>query len=173
MQNNNNYNLIQAMATAVNTQIQGIHAKIKAPKHENNNPRKFLKEIDKYLIKKRCLDKNQLMEVDELLEGQIKLWFKNKRDIIRDYEQFKVAFLEKFYSIPIKIDFKNKWANKKYKNDVSYQEYFYTQQNESRYLEPVITDYEVNFTIIRQMPDNVRASIASVDYGNSEGYKSV
>ncbi|KAF7997662.1 hypothetical protein HCN44_008835 [Aphidius gifuensis] len=141
----------------------------KIPKFDYNNPKKYLHDIDKYLTKKRCPNQNKLLEIERILEDKIQQWYESKNSTIRDYNRFKVAFLDKYYPTPSRLAFRDKWVNQKYNNNISFQEYFYTQQDQSKYIEPPMTVDEINCIIIKQMPQFIQNSFAaSIDYNNTD-----
>lgn len=177
-QNNNQFPNLnefgEVLAITLATQLQQLNtqykANIKKPQFKNHkNPKQFLEEIDKYLKLKNVRVEDHLVAIEEILEeGQVKIWLDNKLPCLNSLEQFKREFLNQFYSIPIQIEFKTRWLNSRFDKNMAYQEYFYTQQNAAKYLEPLMSPFETNFSIIRQFPQNIQDNLATIDFSNTE-----
>lgn len=140
---------------------------IKLPKFENEalkNPVEFLEELEKFCrLKNMNRDTDKMLVIENALEGRACCWFTVNR--INDFETFKQLFMEEFYSVPIKIKFKNNWSSRKYHEKIgSLQTYFYSQLKESEYIRPKLSAYETNYIILQQLPVRVRESLAVLDF---------
>ena len=79
------------------------------------NPRDFVEEIERYFrFKNVSNDVRKLI----ILNGRARIWMNFKRETIVTFEQFKLEFLNEFYSVPIKVKLENRWHSRKY----SYQD---------------------------------------------------
>ena len=52
-------------------------------------------------------------------------------------------------------------------DDKSLQTFYYKQMKKSKYLLPVMTDFEKNYSIVQQFPPGVRKSLASINYNDN------
>ena len=130
------------------------------------NPKEFLKNIERYLTIKRIKGMAKIIVVGEALVGRAKLWYEANE--FEEFAVFRDAFLEEFCSIPIQARLRLKWANRRYQQrDGTLVEYYYQQLKEAQYLEPRPTEYEIRYTIVSQMPEQVRSSMAAVNYNDS------
>lgn len=85
------------------------------------------------------------------------------RNNFNDYNEFKVAFQEELYSIPIQIKTKSKWVNTKFhEQHQNLQTFYYAQLKAANYLRPEISNYEKNYTII-QLPQSVKRTLAAMN----------
>lgn len=135
--------------------IQNLHIEIILPKFQNEtlkNPVEFLDELEKYFRVRNIKEEKKIFVTEHALEEKASLWFHLKEQF-RNFEDFKVQFLEEFYSIPIRVRFKKSWMESHC--DLQREtllNYFYRQLQKSRYFIPRISDFEVNYNIIYQYP---------------------
>lgn len=105
--------------------------------------------------------------IEQALEGRAGLWFETKNNLT-NYEQFKESFMNEFYSIPIRVRFKNAWNDRQYNpQKESLQTYYYEQVKKARYFKPTLSEYEINYTIIQQYPLWIRQNLAVINYNDS------
>ena len=145
---------------------EGLLINIKLPKYdgENSNPMEFLDKIEKYFRRKSIADHEKLPTIEDALEKRAHAWYEARLNPFLDYNQFKRAFVEEFYSPESKIKYKDLWKEKKFKvQDGSLLQYFNEQRRTAKYLVSV-NEYEINYTIINQLPLFARDALASLDY---------
>lgn len=169
---------IQDQQRAVNTEeittiisnVQNFQIDIKMPKFKDDyerNPIEFLEEMKRFFKAKNVKQEKKMTIVEHALEGRASLWM-DLQNNIENYDQFKVRFLEEFYSVPIRVQFKNAWLERRYNaQKESLQTYYYRQVKDARYFRPELTEYEVNYNIIQQYPAWIKERLVTVDYNNS------
>lgn len=152
--------------------LQTMQLDVKPPKFSDEwkrNPLEFIEALEKFFKIKDVKENKKLIMAEHSLEGKAQIWINLNNNFI-SYSQFKLAFLNEFYSIPIRVKAKNTWANKKYceyMNNTSLQTYFYMQMKEADYLIPKLLEYEKIFTIVQQLPVWVKESLAGVNFENA------
>ena len=155
--------------TAIIGNMQNLHVDIKLPKFSNEterNPVEFLEEMERFFKLKSINNERRMMMIEHALGGKAAIWFELKINF-DSYEQFREQFLEEFYSIPIRVIFKNQWMDRRCSiNEESLQTYYYRQVRDARYFIPKLTSYEINYSIIQQYPIWIRETLATVDYSN-------
>ncbi|KAK2575275.1 hypothetical protein KPH14_007660 [Odynerus spinipes] len=116
--------------------LKNLHVNINIPKFiEENNPVEYIEDTERYFKLKNVSSEQQLVVIENIIEGRVKVWYNAIRDRIATFAEFRQAFLEEFYSIPIKVRFKNQWATRRYRpSDGSMHSYFYKQLKETRSL---------------------------------------
>jgi len=160
---------IEEVATMISN-VQNFNLDIKMPKMKDeltSNPMEFLEELEKYFKIKNVKEDRKILIVEHSLEGRASLWFELQNNI-QNYEEFKERFLEEFYSVPTRVQFKNSWMERRYNSyKESLQTYYYMQIKESRYFIPKLSDYEINYKIIQQYPTWVKETLATINYADS------
>lgn len=131
------------------------------------NPVEFLEEMDKFFKLKNIKAEKKMMVIEHALTGRASLWFETK-PVFETYEGFRQSFLDEFYAIPSRVQFKNNWMDRRYNaQKESLQTYYYQQIKDARYFIPKLTEYEVNYSTIQQYPVWVKETLATVDYNDS------
>lgn len=102
--------------------------------------------------------------VAHALTDKASLWLEINE--IENYEILKAKFIDEFYSIPIRVRFKNTWNARRYDQKSSLQSHYYSQIKESRYFLPQLSKYEINYAIIQQCPTWIRENLTTIDYNN-------
>lgn len=126
----------------------------------------FVEGLEKFFKIKNVKDDRKMLIVEHALEGKASLWL-DLRQNIQNYNEFKEQFLDEFYSVPTRVQFKNSWMGCRYDSDKdSLQTYYYRQLKESRYFIPRLSDYEINYQIIQQYPNWVKETLATINYNN-------
>lgn len=106
--------------------------------------------------------------VENALEGRAKVWYNANRVQFANYEAFKTAFLNEFFSIPVRVRMKSQWASRKHTGQSgTLQTFFLKQITEAEYFSPPLDPYELNYTVVQQLPIRVRKSLVTVDYTDS------
>ena len=160
------------VVSGVISHLQYLQLDVKPPKFSDenvSNPNEFLVELEKFFQFKNVKEEHKVIVTESLLDGRARIWANSGAQIFRNFKGFREAFLNEFYSIPIRAKLKNQWLSRRYRaNDGSYQEYFYKQLRNAKYFEPELTTYEITFSVIQQFPSRVREALASVNYENTE-----
>ena len=76
------------------------------PKFDNENsknPIEFLNEFDKYCIIKQINNENKIILILQCFTGKVRIWA-NSRSDIQTFDAFRAAFLDEFYSIPVRAN---------------------------------------------------------------------
>lgn len=152
--------------------LQYLHIDIRTPKfvHEGQcNPKEFLEDVDKYFRFRAVKDEHRLVVVENFLSGRARVWMDAERNNILSYELFKIKFLEEFYSVPQRIAVLDRWRSARYSpSSGTLHEFYQRQVKAARYFEPPLTDYEVNYYVVGQLPERVREVMVSVDYHDAK-----
>lgn len=128
------------------------------------NPMAFLEEIEKFFKVKNIKEERKMEIIEHALTGRASLWFETQNS--DNYEIFKAKFIDEFYSIPIRVRFKNAWNERRYDQKSPLHHYYYSQIKESRYFRPNLTKYEINYAIVQQYPMWIRENLTTIDYNN-------
>lgn len=149
--------------------LQYLHINVNIPKfNEETNPLEYLEDLNRYFTFKNVREEHKLIVIESIVEGKMKIWYQIARHTIATFGQFRNAFLEEFYSVPIRVRVKNRWASRRYSwKDGSLHSYFQQQLRETRFFDPPLTPYEINFTIIQQLPQRIRAVLATVNFSET------
>ena len=95
-------------------------------------------------------------------------WYQAQTDAYFDFNEFKVAFLEEFYSVPTVVHLKTQWSSRRYTSaDSSMQSYFFQQSTAAQYFTPKLEQYEINYSVVQQLPMRARDALVTIDYGNT------
>lgn len=135
---------------------------------EKTNPKQYLEEIRNYLKIKNIPEGFTLIMVENILAPHIKTWYQTNAGIITSFEDFENKFLEKYYSVPVRVAWKTAWLMRTYDgSDGTMQEYFYDQHNRAKYFDPLLSTYEINFSILQQMPMSIIVATSAVNFSDS------
>lgn len=136
---------------------------------EKTNPYDFIREFEKYCIRKNIFESQKLMLIEDALQGSAKVWFDTVSVPFLNYEDFKKRFFEKFFSLEVRMKVKNDWESRRYSDkDKSLQLYYNEQIKLAKSAVPKMEPHEVNFVIVNQFPHRVRDILATIDYGDRE-----
>ncbi|XP_046614681.1 uncharacterized protein LOC124302493 [Neodiprion virginianus] len=165
---NNDETLVSGLVAS----LQRTHIDVNIPEffdEESSNPIEFLDNMESYFNLKNIVGQWKLGIIENKLRGRAKLWWSSIKHQIESYDAFERTFLEKFYSIPIQVKAKNRWSSRKYKSqDGSLQMYFFKQIVEAKYFTPKLDVFEVNYTIIQQLPNRIRDILATVNFSDTK-----
>ena len=132
------------------------------------NPIEFLDEVDRFFRFKGVREEQKLVLIEHMLTGRARIWYTIHRRDLFNYIDFKEAFKTEFYSVPVQVGIRNKWRDKRYRlSDGSLLLYFYQQVKASQHIEPIMSSYEVNYSIVQQLPSRIREILSVVDYSNT------
>lgn len=149
--------------------LQNLHLNIEVPKfNEERNPLEYLENLERYMSLKNVREEYKMTVLENILEGRVKTWYQVTKNAITNFGVFKAHFRKEFYAIPNRVQFKNLWFSRKYKvNDGSMQSYFYKQIREAQYFEPPLSAYEINYTIVQQLPLRVKTNLAAINFAET------
>lgn len=83
------------------------------------------------------------------------------------FNEFRDAFLQELYSIPIQVKVMNEWFLKSCNGcQGNLQEYFFKQVKGSKYFVPPMEEYKKHDIIIQKMPLRVREALVAIDVSN-------
>lgn len=166
-QNINNSDLIMGMLQHFQTLQVNLVLPIFEP--EKTYPYDFIREFEKYCIRKNILEFQKLMLIEDALQGPAKVWFDTVSVPFCNYDDFKIRFLEKFFSLEVRMKAKNDWENRRFSDkDRSLQLYYNEQIKLAKSAVPRMEPHEVNFVIVNQFPQRVRDILATIDYGDRD-----
>lgn len=143
-----------------------VPVEIKLPIFRDENrdsPNEFMKSFDQY-----CAIKQVPIEfIPILLESALKeragIWFQVIKNEINDFEEFKSAFANEFFSVEIRTRANEAWRNRKYDSkEGSMLSFYYKQTNEISHIDPYISEYEKNYVIIGQLPKQAQMGLSGI-----------
>ena len=146
-----------------------LDIKIPQFKDENSgNPLEFLDDVTRFCQIKKINDECKFKILSVMLQRKARIWFELQSSF-HTFDEFKKSFIDEFYTVAIQVKIKNKWLNTKFNSndDKSLQTFYYKQMKKSKYLLPVMTDFEKNYSIVQQFPSGVRKSLASINYNDN------
>ena len=160
VQNSDIFNIVSALGFP--------QLEYKLPKFSDENgchPLEFLESLEKFFRVKNINDDRKMASIEIALEGNARVWL-NLQNGFDDYNTFKTAFQARFFSIPIQVKVKNKWATREYNEKINgnFQSYFYQQAKEASYILPKMSEYEKNYIIMKQFPWWVQEALASANF---------
>lgn len=147
--------------------LQTLQVTIPLPKFDGlkKNPIEFIKDLEKYFLRKNVSEDLKLIIVEEALVGRAKLWIDARSGPFINYQHFKDKFLEEFYSIEARMVAKSEWENRRFKgNDNSLQEYYISQLRDAKFCLSALKEFEINYLIVKQLPQRAREVLATIDY---------
>ncbi|KAL7307659.1 hypothetical protein TKK_0000343 [Trichogramma kaykai] len=151
-----------------NAQSMQLDIKIQEFEDENSmNPLEFLDDVDRFYRIKNIKDDKKLNVMSVLLQGKARIWFELYSPF-QSFDQFRKAFINEFYSVSIQVKVKNKWVSKRYDERLkNLQTFFYRQLKEANYLRPKMSDFEKNFTIVQQFSADVRKTLTTINFNDT------
>lgn len=160
--NNNNEDMMRAFLEY----LQGAKINVEMPtfRGENKcNPIEFLDKLDKYFDKKRILQDQKILIVEDCLKGRALLWFTAKQPPFRQYRDFEREFRLEFCCIERRWHARWEWDSRTYSNgDKSLYEFFQEQVKEARYCLPDTNQTEINYLILKQLPNRVQENLVTI-----------
>ncbi|XP_031779488.2 uncharacterized protein LOC116416172 [Nasonia vitripennis] len=170
--NDQNSNINLDLVNGILSHFETLHVSLVLPTYdgENGNPIQFIEKLEKYFIRKKIKHEQKLLVVEDALKGRARVWYEARFSPFISFEHFKRIFNDEFYSLEARMKFKTEWAAKKFKPGSNHclREYFLEQTRAAKYITPRMDDYEINYTIIKQLPQRVRDALSTVDYLKSD-----
>lgn len=97
-----------------NVQLNHIDVNIPSFSDENSsNPLEFLDEVESYFKMRQIQLDRKLHVVTMLLKNKARIWM-DLQDNFQNYDQFKDAFIEKFYTVEVQVRSKNRWLSTRF-----------------------------------------------------------
>ncbi|XP_043460899.1 uncharacterized protein LOC122497698 [Leptopilina heterotoma] len=155
------------LVTGLMNYFQSMQVTTPLPKFDGIklNPIEFIKQLEKYFVRKNVSDDAKLLMVEDAMIGRAKLWYDARVFPFITYSHFKDKFLEEFYSIEARMVAKSKWENRRFKDsDQSLQAYYVEQLRDAKFCLTSLQEYEVNYLIVKQLPQRAREVLATIDY---------
>ncbi|XP_043481228.1 uncharacterized protein LOC122510544 isoform X2 [Leptopilina heterotoma] len=150
--------------------FDSLQVTIPLPKFDglNKNPIEFISDIEKYFTRKNISENLQLVIIEEALIGKARMWHDARSFPFINYQHFKNKFLEEFYSIEARMMAKSEWESRRYKsNENSLQGYYVEQLSRAKFCLSSLKEFEVNYLIIKQLPQRVREVLSTIDYNDT------
>lgn len=141
---------------------------INCPKYYGNNrdfhPKVYLQKIELYFRRRGINEGDKLLIVEESMKGNAANWYSIVSYLCCDYENFKVLFLEQFWSREIQLSIWSQFTTASRITDVrSYREYFGNWIQRVRYLDaPKLSESETINIIARHFPGYIQAISVSM-----------
>lgn len=164
-------NINMELVNGILSHFETLNISVPLPSYDGQtgNPVQFIEKLEKYFLRKRTRTEQKLLIVEDALKGRARIWHEARFNPFISFEHFKTAFLNEFYSLEARIKSKTEWASKRFKvSDGSLLEYFNEQVRAAKYISPRLDDYEVHYTIIKQLPQRARDALAAVEYSDYE-----
>lgn len=152
-------------------QFQALQINISLPLFDpdRSNPMEFIRNFEKYSIRKNISEDDKLLIVEDALQGTVKIWFDAITTPFLNYNEFKEVFLKEFFSLEARMQVKSEWENKRFNSsNKSLQMYYNQQLKVAKFTVPKMEQYEINFIIISQLPPHVRDILSTIDYTDSD-----
>lgn len=129
-----------------------------------NNPVEFIIDLKQYLEIKDIPQECELLIIKTAMKGRARAWFLANMCNWNGFEHFEADFYSEFFSIEFRTEMTNAWRDRRFcKKDGTFVNFFHEQTRQACYLEPPMSDYARNFSIVRQLPKRVQDAMASVD----------
>lgn len=150
--------------------FDALQVSISLPKFDGvkKNPIEFIKDIEKYFVRKNISEHLKLILVEDALTGKAKMWHDTRAFPFITFKHFKDKFLEEFYSIDVRMNAKYEWENRRFQvNDGSLQAYYTEQLRVAKFCLSSLAEYEINYLIVKQLPQRAREVLATIDYSDT------
>lgn len=147
--------------------FESLQVSMPLPKFDGikKNPIEFIKELEKYFIRKNVSENLKLIIIEDALVGKARMWHDARSFPFISYQHFKDKFLDEFYSVEARMVAKSTWKNRRCQsNEQSLQDYYTEQLRTAKFCLSSLKEYEINYLIIRQLPQRAREVLATIDY---------
>jgi len=152
-----------------NSKTEQMHnTEISRPTFFGNNrdahPIDFLYRLEEYFAIKQSYVGEKIIIVGDCLKGAASSWFSTIRFQLTNYDDFKKAFIDEFWSREIQIQVWSQCLSTKHiPNNSNYREHFATWATKLRHLEvPRLSENEIVKHIARHYPGYLRAILVSL-----------
>ena len=132
--------------------------------NRDGHPIDFLYRLEEYFAIKQSYVGEKIIIVGDCLKGAASNWFSTIRFQLTNYDDFKKAFIDEFWSREIQIQIWSQCLNTKHiPNNTNYREHFATWATKLRHLEvPRLSESEIVKHIARHYPGYIRAILVSL-----------
>lgn len=147
--------------------FESMQVSMPVPKFDGikKNPIEFIKELEKYFFRKNISENLKLVIIEDALVGKARMWHDARTFPFINYQHFKDKFLDEFYSVEARMLAKSIWENRRFQlNDRSLQDYYTEQFRNAKFCLSSLEEYEVNYLIVKQLPQRAREVLATIDY---------
>lgn len=128
------------------------------------HPIDFLSKVNDYFKVKQITREEKMLVIGDCLRGSASNWLSTMKFQVRDYTDFRDAFIEEFWSREIQIQVLSKCHNiNQIPNNVSYREHFAQWATRLQHLQvPQLSEEEILRNIANHYPKYLRAMLMSL-----------
>lgn len=131
--------------------------------HKDQHPIDFLQNLEEYFKVKQMNREEKLTIIRDCLKNAANNWFATIKFQIRNYSEFRDAFIDEFWSREIQIQ---TWSNclntSQVPNNITYREHFSQWSSRLRHLQvPQLSEEEIVKNIASHYPGYIRAILIS------------
>jgi len=132
--------------------------------HRDQHPKDFLNRLEEYFAIKQTYIGEKIIVVGDCLKSAAFSWFSTVRFQLSNYDDFKHAFMDEYWSRDIQIQVWSQCLNiNQIPKNVSYREHFATWATKLRHLEvPRLSEPEIVKHIAKHYPGYLRAILVSL-----------
>ncbi|KAF0716362.1 AP2/ERF domain-containing protein PFD0985w-like [Aphis craccivora] len=132
--------------------------------HKDQHPIDFLQNLEEYFKVKQMNREEKLIIIRDCLKNAANNWFATIKFQIRNYSEFRDAFIDEFWSREIQIQ---TWSNclntSQVPNNITYREHFSQWSSRLRHLQvPQLSEEEIVKNIASHYPGYIRAILISL-----------
>lgn len=150
--------------------FESLQISIPLPKFDGvkKNPIEFIKDLEKYFVRKNIPENLKLILIEDALIGKAKMCHDARAFPFTTFQYFKEKFLEEFYSIEARMNAKSEWENRRFLiSDGSLQAYYTEQLRGAKFCLSTLAEYEINYLIVKQLPQRAREALVTIDYNDT------
>ncbi|XP_022180235.1 uncharacterized protein LOC111040601, partial [Myzus persicae] len=132
--------------------------------NKDQHPIDFLQNLEEYFKVKQINNEEKLLVIRDCLRNTAGNWYATIRFQIREYPQFRDAFIDEFWSREIQIKTWSSCLNiSQVPNNITYREHFAQWSTKLRHLQvPQISEEEIVTNIASHYPGYLRAILISL-----------
>lgn len=147
-----------------------IEIKLPIFRDENrDSPSEFIRNFDQYCVIKEVPEDFIPILLESALKERASLWFQVAKNEIFDFDGFKSAFWEEFFSVEVRTRAKDSWRNRVFSSSEGPMlSFFYRQTNEVGHIDPNLNEYEKNYIITKQLPTDVQIGLSGIDLNDTK-----
>lgn len=123
------------------------------------HPKDFLNRLEEYFVLKQTYAGEKIIIVGDCLKAAAASWFSTIRFQLCNYDEFKTAFVDEYWSREIQIQIWGQCLSiKKIPQNTNYREHFATWATKLRHLEvPRLSEQEIVKHIAKHYPGYIKA----------------
>lgn len=147
-----------------------IEIKLPIFRDENrDSPIEFMRSFDQYCAIKEVPSEFIPILLESALQDRAGMWFQVVKNELYDFDQFRTAFVNEFFSVEVKTRAKDAWRNRKYTNtEGPMLSFCYKQISEIGHIDPSLSEYERNYIILKQLPTEVQIGSSGIDLNDTK-----